>query len=49
MLELENKKLELQVAMANQANHSKEKIAQMNYDAQDEHDGGQAQHVGAGT
>ena len=34
MLELENKKMELQVAMANQANASKEKIAKLNYDAQ---------------
>jgi hypothetical protein len=34
MMELENKKMELQVALANQGNASKEKIAKMNYDAQ---------------
>jgi hypothetical protein len=33
-MELETKKLELQVQLANQANHSKEKIAQMEYDAE---------------
>jgi hypothetical protein len=32
--ELENRKLELQVELANQANHSKEKIAQMEYDSE---------------
>ena len=33
-LELENHKLEMQVALANQSNASKERIAKMNYDAE---------------
>ena len=32
-MELENQKLEMQVALANQENASKERIAKMNYDA----------------
>jgi hypothetical protein len=34
MMELENKKMEMEAALANQANASKEKIAKMNYDSQ---------------